>query len=225
MKRSISYLFLILACVTTLPACAGLMYSAEPMEARVVDAESKKSLEGVIVVAHWELERGTVGGSVPAGQLMVMEAVTNKTGKFAFPGFGPKPAVTSHLVHKDPELILFKSGYRYLVLTNEYSGDIKLRTRAVRRSEWNGKTIELKPFKGSLEEYEKHLAFLKTSLGFAYNGENCEWKLVPRMLVSQHREKLRLDKAGIFNTVRSVDSVAGQKQCGSAKEFFRDYLP
>jgi hypothetical protein len=157
MKRSINYLFFILACVVTLPACAGLMYSAEPMEARVVDAESNKPIEGVIVVAHWELERGTVGGSVPAGQLMVMETITDSQGKFSFPGFGPKPAVTSHLVHKDPELILFKSGYRYLVLTNEYSGDIKLRTRTVRRSDWNGKTVEMKKFTGTPEEWFKML--------------------------------------------------------------------
>lgn len=82
----------------------------------------------------------------------------------------------------------------------------------------------MKRFRGMPKEYAEHLSFLKTRLGFAYNGDNCEWKQVPRMLVVQHKEMLRLDEKQIFNTLQSVEMVSGQKKCGSAQEFFRSYL-
>src|SRR3990172_3705709 len=76
-----------------LTACAlvSLKYSAEPIEARVVDAETKQPLEGVIVTANWELVEGTLaGGPRVLGQMMVMEAVTDANGRFSFPALGPK---------------------------------------------------------------------------------------------------------------------------------------
>lgn len=83
----------------SLPTHAGLTfyYSADPIEAKVIDAETKQPLEGVTVVAHWELVYGTPGGSSPAGQLTAMEAVTDHDGKFHFPGWGLKLAIRSHL--------------------------------------------------------------------------------------------------------------------------------
>jgi hypothetical protein len=228
MKHNTMRWLSMLALVLSLPACAGLMYSAEPMEAQVVDAKTQQSLENVIVVAHWQLERGTVGGSVPAGQLMVMETLTDKEGRFSFPGFGPQLAVTSHLVHKDPELLFFKSGYRYRVLTNEYSGDIELRTRLKRRSEWSGKTIELKPFKGTIEEYARHLEFFETSLDTLLEDE-CAWKHIPHMILAVSKQSAIFRAKGLY-TLPSIESLDiryknFESKCGSVKEFFRNYNP
>lgn len=140
-----------------LTACAlgSLKYSAEPIEARVVDAETKQPLEGVIITANWQLEEGTFGGNVQTGQLNVMETTTDKEGRFRFHGWGPLKVEKGHLVNRDPQLILFKSGYEYLRLVNEYSSDRELRLRPVRRSQWNGETIELMPFKMALEVRRK----------------------------------------------------------------------
>ncbi len=225
MKRHLIFYAVIVSLMATLPACAGpLTYSAEAIEAKVIDADTKRPLEGVIVVAHWQLEHGTVGGNVPTGQLRVMETVTDKDGKFSFSGFGPETVWNSFLVNEDPRLLLFKSGYRYESLANEYNSSRELRTHPIRRSVWSGRTIALKKFKGSGEEWARHLSFLKTSLGFAYNGNNCEWKQIPHMLVAQHKEMLRLNEKQIFNTLQPVERVSGQKKCGSAQEFFRSYL-
>ena len=68
--------------IFSLQACSNT-YSAKAIEAWVVDAETKKPLEGVIVVAHWELNYGLEGGG--AYQLQVMEDVTDKKGRFYFP--------------------------------------------------------------------------------------------------------------------------------------------
>ena len=140
------------------PASAGLFskgYSAEPIEAWVIDAETKQPLEGVIVTANWQLEEGTFGGNVPVGQLMVMEAVTDNNGRFYFPAWGPIKPKKGHLVIRDPQLLIFKSGYKHVGLENEFSQNYN--KGAMRRSDWNGKRIEMKKFTGTSKEWFKML--------------------------------------------------------------------
>lgn len=228
MKRNVLYALLPLTMMSSLSACAGyppLTYTAEPIEARVIDADAQQPLAGVIVVAHWELERGTVGGNVPAGQLMVMETTTDKDGKFAFAGWGPKTVWDSFLLDNDPELLLFKSGYRYQALRNEYDSSIELRTRSVRRSQWNGKTIKMERFVGGLKEYEGHLSFLKGSLRFV--EDDCNWKRVPKMILalSELRKVFRANR--IDSGVYSADYFEGLpkeelQKCGPPRQFFKE---
>lgn len=130
-------------------------YSAEAIEARVVDADTKQPLEGVIVTANWELEDSTFAGNVPVGQLMVMEAVTDRNGRFHFPAWGPRKPSKGGLRNKDPQLLLFKPGYRSRGLVNEFRE--RMYEEPVRRSEWSGKTIEMKRFTGTPEEWFKML--------------------------------------------------------------------
>src|SRR6266852_2229864 len=63
-------------------------YAANTLEGQVLEAETKAPLEGVIVVVNWELVDPT---NLPVAQLMVMETVTGKNGRFVFPAWGPKP--------------------------------------------------------------------------------------------------------------------------------------
>src|SRR5947209_3399798 len=79
---------LIALCILVLTGCYQI-YSAEPITATVVDADTKEPLEGVVVVAHWEMKGGLEGGNVE-GEVMIMEAVTDAQGKFHFPAWGPK---------------------------------------------------------------------------------------------------------------------------------------
>ena len=223
MKRLITVLLLIALC--PLQAC-GMWYSAEAIEAWVVDAETNKPIEGVIVVAHWQM----YGGLHPdnAGELTILETVTDKAGRFQFPAWGPKFA-KARLVYMDPEILLFKSGFKYERIANELIfAALSDYGPSLRRSRWNGKTIKMEKFGGSLREYEEHLAFLRTSLDFAYRGENCEWKQVPRMIVSQHKENLRFKAAGIISpvgdSVLTINAVQNQKQCGKPQDFFGEYL-
>jgi hypothetical protein len=87
-RRKAILLSLLLGLSFTQAACEGqLRHSSEPIEAWVIDAETKKPLEGVIVTANWELTGGWEG-SYPKGQMMVMEAVSDANGRFRFPGWG-----------------------------------------------------------------------------------------------------------------------------------------
>ncbi|MHB9118459.1 MAG: hypothetical protein ACYC2R_09320 [Burkholderiales bacterium] len=230
------------ALVVSLQACAK-DYSAEPIEAWVVDAETGKPLEGVIVTANWQLEIGTPGGNIPAGQMMVMETVTDKNGRLSFPGWGPEPipdrpkskssrentlldyllSSEPHLVNRDPQLLFFKSGYKYVGLENKFTRDYN--KGSLRRSDWNSKTIKMEKFRGTLEEYAHYLVDLDISLGFAYRGESCEWMQVPRMIAAMDKEGRRFKENHIvFYSIKNSEDVPGQEKCGSAKEFFKDYL-
>ena len=217
---------MLLALLFPLQACAApLWYTAEPVQGNVVDAETGQPLEGVIITANWQLEGG-IEGSYPVGQMMVMETVTDKDGRYRFPGWGPKHRpLNGRISTRAPQLLVFKSGYRYVGLANALlEKSLRGELDNPLRSDWDGKTIKMERFEGSLAEYARHLAFLKTGLGFAYNGEACEWKLVPRMLVSQHREEQRFQSQAVPNTLLTINDVAGQKKCGLASDFFKDYM-
>lgn len=226
MRRKLLF-FPLLLMVLSLPlqSCA-LYYSAAPIDATVVNAETGKPLEGVIVTANWRLMGGLEGGN-ELGQMMVMETLTDKNGRFFFPAWGPKRNVSDgHIKSDGPQLLLFKTGYRYVVLSNKTS--VTDRPGPSLKSDWNGKTIEMKLFAGSLREYEEHLGYLRTNLRFAYDGKNCEWKQAPRMIAAQHKENRRFKAAGIISpvgdSVLSINAVRNQKHCGQAEEFFREYL-
>lgn len=170
MKRNPYFLLLLLWALAVLPACAGpVTYSAESIEAWVVDAETKQPIEGAVVVAHWVLEGPTLVDIKvrQAGDLVVLEAVTDKDGRFHFPGWGPiRHWGRSRLTYLDPELIVFKSGYEYRRLANPITKEaIEGKPYPIRRSQWNGKTIELKKFSGTAKQRLQMLEKSIPSLG------------------------------------------------------------
>src|SRR5262249_10842891 len=180
-------------------------YRAESIEAWVVDAGTAQPLEGVAVAAHWELEVGEIFNNAPAGQVMVMETVTDQKGRMYFPAWGPKTTQptfrvlgTPHLEHRDPQLLLFKPGYRWLDLANypssTYAND------SLRKSEWNGKTIKLARFAGDDTGYAWTLTQLSNSMGYAFRGEDCEWRQTPRILSLLFSETNALRARGVDTT-------------------------
>lgn len=196
-------------------------YSADPIDAVVVDAKTKQPIENVIVVAHWVLEGGLHVDRV--GELKILETTTNKAGRFHFNGWGPiRHWGNSRLTYMDPELILFKSGYRYLRLTNRATPEaIGGKATPLRRSDWNGKTIALERFEGRLEEYAKHLSFINTSLDFI--DENCNWKKVPRIMLALQIQNDVFWRSGITRTPYSLSYLTDTKECGSVKEYFEKF--
>lgn len=230
LSPKLRYLFFA-AMLLPLQSCA-FYYKAEPIEAWVVDAETKQPLEGVIVVAHWQLKGGLEGGN-PVGQMMIMETVTDAKGRFYFPGWGPKlRSLRGDIKDQSPGILLFKSGHKYRGLQNKTTnktirGDLDLPLK----SDWDKKMIELQRFKGTTEEYANHIHSLDNDLEWARYGENCEWKQVPVMLVALHRMSESFSSQGvklrgwqIGATIRKVTEVGNQKRCGSADDFFRKYL-
>ena len=211
---------LLFTALLPLSACGGMpAYSAAPIEAWVVDADTNEPLEGVIVTANWQLVSGTLaGGEIPKGQLMVMEAVTDKDGRFYFEGWTKVNLTTGELRDKDPQIVMFKSGYRYRGFTNDYP--VNQVVIGVRRdSKLNKQTVKLEKFKGSLRAYAEHFR-----LRSVYDQviEDCEWKKIPTMLLAMDRERRRLKASdpSIVISLPGIEDIEAQKnKCGSAREF------
>lgn len=208
---------------------SGSSYSAVATEARVVDAETRAPLEGVIVVAHWVLEYGLEGGG--RYQLTVMETTTDQEGRFTFPAWGPKevpPSLPSEarLKDRDPSLLLFKPGYGYVGLQNDRSiRSMSGHGASVRHSDWHGTTVSMKKFQGTLQQDKLNIDGLASSLSFLSDDNNCEWKQAPRIIVALNEEDRRLRNAGFRRrSFPSIDDLPNQPQCGSATEFFKPYL-
>src|SRR5581483_6516612 len=214
---------LLLVAHDTLPAA----YSAAKLEAWVHDADTEQPLEGVIIVAQWELRDTGQPGAV--GSLTVMETVTDANGHFSFPAWGPRAAPPRTFIWDgDPNLLFFKPDFEPTHIFNKLIS--KIDRSSLRHSEWDGKTILLKKFTGSVEEYVKKLGTLDQSLkDFAFRYDDCSWKQIPRMLIALDKEETRLLKkmdkkyeaaehVSITNWNQSDNTV---QKCGSMMDFLR----
>jgi len=205
---------------STLQGCA-FSYSAKPIHASVIDAETNAPLPGVIVVAHWVVNFGWEGGGT---DLMLMETVTDAQGRFSFPAWGPvavpsKLPIETRMKQQSPEIILVRDAYELEVLYNDIpisqqgSGGL-----AVRTSDWDGKTIALKPFRRSLESYGIMVSGATT--GITYPG--CTFRHIPKLLGHLMRVEKALRAAGTpsysLPTLAQLEVTYG-KDCGSIAQF------
>lgn len=197
---NLSQLKLLGMCTTFvgLSACVSLsdlQYSAEPIEAWIVDGATGKPLEGAIVVAHWQLTRGSLGGGeAPVGSMMVMETVTDVDGRFTFPGWGPLPNQTEgRLTNRDPTMYAFKSNYDVVELRNNTWENKPSR----RKSDWNGKKIAVRPFDGNQKGYADRLTVWSHSIDSNLKwGRNCNFRKTPLLADALDREDARLRAFG-----------------------------
>lgn len=227
------YIVILLAGVLLSAPATATTYSAEAIEARVVDAETNQPLEGVIIVAHWELERkvGDYGhsGTDPRGplQLKVMEAVTDYSGHFAFPAWGPLNApFGAYLEGSDPAIVMFKPGYELYGAANLLFTRINPFIDSTRTSWINGTTVKLKKFSGDLKAYARHLEYLGDRVDFSREDrhQHCDWKEIPRMLVAVDKQERVFRKNNVYSSLPILDDLPFQDQCGSAREFLKKYL-
>ena len=206
-------------------------YSAKEIEAWVVDAETGAPVEGVNVVAYWELEFGLEGGS--AYEMEILETVTAKNGRFYFPAWGPKEIPSglpseARLKDRDPSIVLFKSGYEgKTVGNNRPIMSMSGHGESVRTSEWNGKKIQFKRFKGRADEYAIEIAAQMSSLHFIEIGRACEWTHLPKMIaaIASDIQKLSDQKLGIvYLPMDLIGNLPRQLECGNARKFFQGAL-
>lgn len=197
-------------------------YSAAPISARVVDAETGKPLAGVNVVAQWQLEGG-LEGSNGLGALTVLEAETDADGRFQLPGWGPKDApkpaklvyANARVWNSAPQLLFFKSGYEYASLRNYGS---KVPDPKNMRSDWDGKTIKLKPFRGTQNRYAESLSYFSRDLTHATTIDQtcldgkpctlaCQWQNMPRMIRAIGRQFKSFANEGISRSDIYIDII------------------
>jgi hypothetical protein len=113
-----------------LPEMPGIIASFSPLQRASISS---------VVVAQWIYwERFITGGQ----RLKVMETTTDAAGRYELPSWGPRlRRPFAFLDYLDPELLIFKHQYDPLQLFNEQP-----RNSIVRFSEWDGQTLQLRPF-------------------------------------------------------------------------------
>lgn len=211
---------------------ASLSYSAKPIRATVVDAESGQPIKGVVVNAYWHMEdRGGHG----LGPFNVTEAVTDASGAFVMPGWGPMevpkfsndPMLYPRLDPDQPWLQFFKSGYRFKrVLGDEptsYLNDPAWTGDPVRGSYWNDKVIKLERFQGTGAQYLSHLQGARS--GIAIGG--CRWVKAPRMAAAFIREGERLKSVRGWNELVTLDEIKEryrEQYCGASRTMVEELL-
>jgi len=213
----------ILAMALASVACGGeRTYTAEPIAARIVDADTGAPVEGVNVVAAWQAKGGLEGGNI-MGYVTVMEDVTNANGEFSFPGWGPKKWRNGAIRDGAPLLILLKPGYEVRLLWEGKYGVEFAPTHL--SSSWNGKAIPLKKFEGSLDLYDQYLSGLRTFLSTLLLEGECAWKSMPRALASIDRIHRLLARANVFAGLPSLDSMESRanKSCGSLTAYVLEH--
>ncbi|HYT97117.1 MAG TPA: carboxypeptidase-like regulatory domain-containing protein, partial [Casimicrobiaceae bacterium] len=110
--------------VLALNACGSPYYTSDSIEAWVVDADTGQPIEGAVVTANWQLVGFTLDtGGRKGAQLAVMETSTDSNGRFFFPGFTKLNLSLGELRDQDPQILAFKSGYRYIGGGNDYPMD------------------------------------------------------------------------------------------------------
>lgn len=235
MSNRISCLLIIaLSTGLILPACTvaqvvvvgSPLYTAPSFGGSVVDEETQQPLEGVIVVAHWELQRTAIQ-TVTVGQLKVLETLTDAHGRYQFSGWAQAASPLDHVSPDSPILLFFKSGYSPRQTSN-YQFNMPAAAGPVLVSEWNGKVVQLKKFSENLEKYAREVENFERALDFVFRHKDCMWQKTPRILIAMDREEKLLKEQGVSNSLHSLEyryKGAIIPQCGSMQKFLRSYMP
>ena len=181
-----------------LSACGSPYYTADPIEAWVVDAEAGKPIEGAVVTANWQLVAASLDtGGRKLRQLEVMETTTDKNGRFSFPAFTRINWSLDELREQDPLIRIFKSGFQYSGTNSEYP-ITKSSPGPSRHSKAAGMVFRLKGADLDANKAAHQLSFLASELAAIVNSGN--GSQIARMLAALACESKRLNK---------IDSKAG----------------
>jgi len=199
---------------------AGSFYAAAPLSAKIVDSATGEPVEGANIVASWNFEGGLEGGSI-TGHAMVMEAVSDQNGEFRFRAWGPHLAFRWGAIKgAAPELLIFKSGYRYLSLRN---AGYRRFAPPFMHSDLDHTVITLAPFIGSFEDYARDTSTINEKLSSLLYNDECKWRAIPKFLLAIDRENKIFIAKGSKYRLYSLDYLRDgdgrQRVCGDLKAF------
>jgi len=188
----------ILMAVASLVGCT--VYSADPITATVVDADTGAPIEGVNVVAAWELAGGINDGAV-VGYANLMETITDKNGYFHFSNWGPRLTPYGKVRLNAPVILLFKSGYRFVEFAN--NGRAGANASPKLKSDWDGKSVSMKRFVGTATQYEE--SFLNLRVAISNLEKNHKLAEIPEFMCSLLTQRAILAAEGVRDALHSQD--------------------
>ncbi len=207
------------ALIASTSACGTLFHSAKEIRGQVVDEETGKPLQGVIIVAQWQPYFPPSGHK---GAIHSYETLTDSEGRYFIPAWGPKPVPAgAEIRNRDPALRLFKSGYAPLSRANRI--DMMVHKTPPGVSDWDGKVLRMERFRGSDEEYYK----LLRDRGFrnSLHPDEGEWRKFPRMIWALEKEQRRLEMALGKRMILPVTILDMSTLSNEELEFMKRYEP
>jgi hypothetical protein len=194
-------------------ACAG-QYTAEPVTAWLVDKATGKPIPDAVVVQYWNYRYGFVENHSWVADLK--ETVTDEQGRFHFSGWGPKRIPkelqlewNTRLQSEDPGLMILHPDYKFRELGNERAvPDMQSFGAKVRKSDWNGKRIEMERLPDDLRERRlpvdgpsSRFAFLLRSAGSSGAREIQRFCAVHDHIVQKHNARVRAERPSDYYTL------------------------
>lgn len=219
-KRSLCSIAVCLVTLYSVLSDAAPRYTAKSITARVVDADTKQPIEGVVVLADWRVSGlGPEGGSPEV--LMLLEALTDRSGTFHFPAWGPKRLAASEWFEgDDPDILLFKDGYGFQPLREWFrpAGEFAPAPRTL-TSSYDGKVVEMRRFDGDRDAWARHLHDWSTRL-FGMATNRCGMQYMPHTIRAQKRQSEALREAGLKSTtlyddLLRLDPITHEMGCPS----------
>lgn len=160
-KTIIVLLILLITTLAFASGCQGnqwVYFHDEEIMGYVVEADTRKPIEGAIVVSMWQLSQKLSEGF--GGYAKVIETKTDKEGKFVIPAWKTfKPLTVNSVMHDfAPKVIIYKPGYKvywtHKVLWEGYPNDFS-RTEEEKRKLKEEYSINPAKLKRIYEDKEK----------------------------------------------------------------------
>ena len=159
------------------------------MSGQVVDAVTKRPIEGAVVVATWRMRALEAN----VGVIRTLEVTTDGDGRFTVPGWGPAfwPG-PGHVDESQPHLWVYAPQYAPASFANTCCGA---------HTPWLLASMELpllklEPAAAAARESGRQLDELTLSLATFFAKAPCEWRRIPKMLANWERAWIALRKLG-----------------------------
>jgi hypothetical protein len=141
-----------------------------------------------------------------------METVTDKNGRFHFPGFIRLNISLDDLGEEDPQVLVFKPGYQYYRATNDYPiGSASPGPH--RASSINGQRLKMRRADANFERRAADIGFLTTNLESIWNSGNRD--RIQRMLKTVLCEGKRLRALDPKATAPVLGDAEMERNCGN----------
>ncbi|HDZ79376.1 MAG TPA: carboxypeptidase regulatory-like domain-containing protein [Gammaproteobacteria bacterium] len=175
------------------------VFEAAPFEGKIVDSETDQPIPDAIVVVVWPRTTSADTGSNHTRVVELQEVLSDSSGHYKIPGWkkGKEEAGKGWFLKIDPVIIAYASGYwprhSYNIMHYKVNReDNKLALNEVWESDWDGKSIKLKPMHSEAwnaeqwQHYDRALEILLFTVNYRYI-ESCGWIKLPYSLIARDR--------------------------------------
>lgn len=149
-QSALTRVFLLVIFLLTVSGCTHIVYYEGSYHGRVIDAQTREPIEGVVVLGVWSKAYMTTGGDVHE-YYDARETLTDANGEFTIKGMAPR--VMTHLEKMD--IVIFKVGYEDVGLTSWDSLRSAIYYRD--RVKWEGNKAIIPLDKWTLEQRKKRM--------------------------------------------------------------------